>query len=113
MHELQVDAQRTLEAIDSALEKDKDLLDEKMINNILQARTELDQVSNSTDEKVIKIAIDRLEKVSEEFVEMRMNTAVMKAMKGHNVDELGGISQRKICHKLSYYPMKIFAQKAL
>ena len=87
LHELQVDAQRTLEAIDSALEKDKDLLDEKMINNILQARTELDQVSNSTDEKVIKIAIDRLEKVSEEFVEMRMNTAVMKAMKGHNVDE--------------------------
>jgi molecular chaperone HscA len=87
LHELQVDAQRTLEAIDSALEKDKDLLDEKMINNILQARTELDQVSNSTDEKVIKIAVDRLEKVSEEFVEMRMNTAVMKAMKGHNVDE--------------------------
>jgi len=87
LHELQVDAQRTLEAIDSALEKDKDLLDEKMINSILQARTELDQVSNSTDEKVIKIAIDRLEKVSEEFVEMRMNTAVMKAMKGHNVDE--------------------------
>ena len=87
LHELQVDAERTLEAIDSALEKDKDLLDEKMINNILQARTELDQVSNSTDEKVIKIAIDRLEKVSEEFVEMRMNTAVMKAMKGHNVDE--------------------------
>jgi molecular chaperone HscA len=87
LHELQVDAERTLEAIDSALEKDKDLLDEKMINSILQARTELDQVSNSTDEKVIKIAIDRLEKVSEEFVEMRMNTAVMKAMKGHNVDE--------------------------
>ncbi|MBT3431116.1 MAG: Fe-S protein assembly chaperone HscA [Candidatus Thioglobus sp.] len=87
LHELQVDAQRTLEAIDSALEKDKDLLDEKMINSILQARTELDQVSNSTDEKVIKIAVDRLEKVSEEFVEMRMNTAVMKAMKGHNVDE--------------------------
>ena len=87
LHELQVDAERTLEAIDSALEKDKDLLDEKMINSILQARTELDQVSNSTDEKVIKIAVDRLEKVSEEFVEMRMNTAVMKAMKGHNVDE--------------------------
>ena len=57
LHELQVDAQRTLEAIDSALEKDKDLLDEKMINSILQARTELDQVSNSTDEKSLKLPL--------------------------------------------------------
>jgi molecular chaperone HscA len=87
LHEMQVDAKRTLEAIDSALAKDKDLLDESMIKAILQARTELEEVCESDNEKNIKTAIDHLEKVSEKFVEIRMNSTVMKAMKGHNVDE--------------------------
>jgi len=87
LHEMQVDAKRTLEAIDSALAKDKDLLDESMIKAILKARTELEEVCESDNEKIIKTAIDHLEKVSEKFVEIRMNSTVMKAMKGHNVDE--------------------------
>ena len=87
LHEMQVEAKRTLEAIDSALEKDKGLLDDSMIKMILQARAELEKNSESNDEKAIKTAIDHLEKVSEKFVEIRMNSTVMKAMKGHNVDE--------------------------
>ena len=87
LHEMQVDAKRTLEAIDSALAKDKELLDESMIKEILQARIDLEKVSESDNEKIIKTAIDHLEKVSEKFVEIRMNSTVMKAMKGHNVDE--------------------------
>jgi len=87
LHEMQVDAKRTLEAIDSALAKDKDLLEESMIKAILKARTELEEVCESDNEKIIKTATDHLEKVSEEFVEIRMNSTVMKAMKGHNVDE--------------------------
>jgi len=87
LHEMQVDAKRTLEAIDSALAKDKDLLEESMIKAILKARAELEEVCESDNEKNIKTAIDHLEKVSEKFVEIRMNSTVMKAMKGHNVDE--------------------------
>lgn len=87
LHEMQVDAKRTLEAIDSALAKDKELLEESMIKEILQARIDLEKVSESDNEKIIKTAIDHLEKVSEKFVEIRMNSTVMKAMKGHNVDE--------------------------
>lgn len=87
LHETQVDAKRTIEAIDSALECDKGLLDDKMIDTILQARAGLEKVSEDDNEKTIKTAIDRLEKVSEKFVEIRMNSTVMKAMKGHNIDE--------------------------
>jgi molecular chaperone HscA len=87
LYETQVDAKRTLEAIDSALAKDKGLLDESMIKVILKARTELEEVCESNNEKIIKTAIDHLEKVSEKFVEIRMNSTVMKAMKGHNIDE--------------------------
>jgi molecular chaperone HscA len=58
-----------------------------MVEAILRARAELEEVCEGDDEKIIKTATDHLEKVSEKFVEIRMNTTVMKAMKGHNVDE--------------------------
>ena len=87
LYETQVDAIRTIEAIDSALNKDKHLLNKDMIANILKARDELDMLSSNNDKDLINQAIENLENVSEEFVEIRMNTTVMKAMKGHNVDE--------------------------
>jgi len=87
LHEMQVDADRTLEAIDSALAKDQDMLDKIMLDDIMQARSQLAAVARDDNEKVIKTAIDQLEKTSEKFVELRMNSTVMKAMKGHNVDE--------------------------
>jgi molecular chaperone HscA len=87
LHEMQVEAIRTLEAIDSALAKDKNMLDDKMLENIMQARAELDLVKQDKQEKIIKEKIDNLENMSSKFVEIRMNFAVMKAMQGHNVDE--------------------------
>lgn len=87
LHEMQVDASRTLEAIDSALAKDKDMVSEQMLDDIMNARAELEKVTSSVEEKIIKEKIDNLEKVCAVFVEIRMNSSVMKAMQGHNVDE--------------------------
>jgi molecular chaperone HscA len=87
LHETQVEASRTLEAIDSALDKDKKLISQKMLDEILNARAELDKVATNSDEKIIQEKIDKLEKVCVDFVEIRMNTSVMKAMHGHNVNE--------------------------
>ncbi|MBT3276509.1 Fe-S protein assembly chaperone HscA [Candidatus Thioglobus sp.] len=87
LHEIQVEASRTLEAIDSALIKDKAMLNAQMLENILNARSELDAVKQDSQEKIIKNKIDNLEKVCAGFVEMRMNSSVMKAMQGHSVDE--------------------------
>ncbi|MFP6775456.1 MAG: Fe-S protein assembly chaperone HscA [PS1 clade bacterium] len=87
LHEAQVDATRTIDAIDTALDKDKNLLDDDMLYEILKARDELKEIEESEDKELIHECIDRLENVSSKFVEMRMNKSIMKAMHGHNVDE--------------------------
>jgi molecular chaperone HscA len=87
LHENQVEARRSLEALSSALSKDKNLLDETMLNNIQTAQTQLENVLNSNNKENIVKATKALEKSAEEFVEKRMNQGIMRAMKGHNVDE--------------------------
>lgn len=87
LHEMQVEADRTMEAIDSALAKDKDMLDEAMLDDIMHARSQLEAVVKDKDEKIIKDKIDNLEVVSAKFVEIRMNSTISKAMKGRNVEE--------------------------
>lgn len=87
LHEMQLEADRTIEAIDSALAKDMQMLSTKMLEDINQAREELVLVSRDNDEKNIKNKIDNLESVSAKFVEMRMNSTIAQAMQGHNVKE--------------------------
>ena len=87
LHEMQVQADRTIEAIDSALAKDKDMLDKAMFDGIMHARAQLEAVAQDTDETIIKDKIDNLEAISAKFVQMRMNSTISKAMRGHNVEE--------------------------
>ena len=87
LHEIQVEADRTLEAIDSALDKDREMLEDTMLKEILEARAQLEAVARDQSEKIIKSKIDNLEAVSSQFVEMRMNTSIAKAMQGHNLEE--------------------------
>jgi molecular chaperone HscA len=87
LQEVKVDAKRTLEAIDCALAKDKQMLDNAMIEGIMQAKAELAAVAKDENEKVITEKMENLEAVSAKFVEIRMNTTIAKAMQGHTVDE--------------------------
>ena len=88
LREQQVEADRVLEALSAALEEDGDQhlnSDERVA--IDAAAQLLDQVRTGSDHRVIKRAIEKLEKVSTVYVDRRMNASIRSAMAGHAVDE--------------------------
>lgn len=86
--EQQVEADRVLEALDSALQTDgEQLLTEAEREILLVKRTELATARVSDNVRVIEQAIKTLEQAAEAYVERRMNASVQAAMAGHKVDE--------------------------
>jgi molecular chaperone HscA len=88
LREEQVEADRVLEALHAALAVDGEQLlaaDERAA--IEAAAQALADARNGTDYRVIKQAIEAVERASSDYVERRMNTTIRKAMAGHRVDE--------------------------
>ena len=88
LREEQVEADRVLEALQSALAADGDqLLDAQERSVIDAAAAALAEQRNGTDYRTIKQAIKVVEKASSGYVERRMNSSIRDAMAGHSVDE--------------------------
>ncbi len=89
LREQQVEADRVLEAIDSALADDGEEMlskDERAI--IMTARSKLAESRHTAnDTQTLKDAMKNLEKASAEYVARRMNASVQKTMAGHKVEE--------------------------
>ncbi len=89
LREQQVEADRVLEAIDSAMADDgEEMLNADEREKIQQVRSELVIARhNATQTQDLKDAMAKLEKVSAEYVARRMNASVQKSMAGHQVEE--------------------------
>ena len=88
LQEKRVEAERVLEALESALAVDGEVLLSKEERSALANEMErLHLASKEGSEKEIKQAIDAVNQASSEFAARRMNASIQNALSGHNVDE--------------------------
>lgn len=87
LREQQVEADRVINALRSALQADGRLLKHQEFLAINAALDELLKIANGTDPQAIKRAIEHLDAATQEFAARRMDVAIKKAMQGHKVTE--------------------------
>jgi molecular chaperone HscA len=88
LREQQVEADRSMQALDAAMASDADrLLNEQEKQQLLAAREDLQVARDSDDAEVVKAAIKSLEKAAEFYVARRMDNNIQAAMSGHNITE--------------------------
>jgi molecular chaperone HscA len=89
LREEQVNAQRLLDAVQTALDSDRELLNS-------QEQTEVDQemavlqkmLAEVTDSAILRKAVDHAAKATDEFAQKRMNASIKRALAGKNVAEI-------------------------
>lgn len=86
--EQKVEATRVLESLQSALDKDADLLNEQQLNQILIAKHQLQAVSELDDSDAIKKHIKIVDNMTQEFAAKRMDRSIRQALTGHKVDDI-------------------------
>jgi len=88
LREQQVEADRVIEALDSALAVDgEQLLSEEESSQISAARQVLLDSKSGTEVDAIEQAIKQLETACEDYVARRMNSNIKTAMQGHSIEE--------------------------
>ena len=86
--EQKVEAARVLESLQSALDKDADLLNEQQLDQILIAKHQLQAVSELDDSDAIKKHIKVVDNMTQEFAAKRMDRSIRQALTGHKVDDI-------------------------
>jgi molecular chaperone HscA len=89
LREAQVEAQRLLEAVQSALREDAGLLSTLERAHVDACMTKLQTVMMGDDRRAIDDAMDALNKGTAEFAARRMNQSVQRALSGKNIDQVG------------------------
>lgn len=88
LREAQVEAQRLVEAVQSALKDDDHLLSILERAHIDNCLTKLQSVLIGDDRRAIDAAMDALSKGTAEFAARRMNQGVRRALAGRKIDEM-------------------------
>ena len=89
LREQQVDAQRLLEAVQSALDADGDALLEQDERIAIDAAMDvLRQLASDADAAAIEVQIKRLSQITDAFAARRMNATVKAALSGRRLNEI-------------------------
>lgn len=89
LHEQLVDAARLVEAVETALAVDGDgLLSKQECLSIKAALQTLKDLQQSEESAAIKVAYDKLERVTSEFAARRMNAHIHEALAGKQLDQI-------------------------
>ena len=89
LREQQVEAERMIEATESALREDADLLSAEEIEDIRADVAALRKLSVGSDQRAIKLQIERVNRATEPFATRRMDRSVKRALSGRNVESIG------------------------
>jgi molecular chaperone HscA len=89
LREEQVNAQRLLDAVQTALDSDRALLSSEEQIVVDQEMRNLQKIlQDETDSAVLRKAVDHAAKASDEFAQRRMNASIKRALAGKNVAEI-------------------------
>jgi len=89
LREEQVNARRLLDAVQTALDSDRGLLNSNEQQAVDQEMKVLEKILNDeADSAILRKAVDHAAKATDEFAQKRMNASIQKALAGKNVTEL-------------------------
>jgi len=88
LHEAIVDAKRLLITVNSALEKDSNLLNKEQLEKITTAKINLSALINTQNLAQITSATNNLIKLTDEFAAVRLNAGISKLLAGKSINSL-------------------------
>jgi molecular chaperone HscA len=89
LREEQVNARRLLDAVQTALDVDRGLLNPQELAAVEQEMSVLQKIlTDETDSATLRKAVDHAAKATDEFAQKRMNASIQKALAGKNVAEI-------------------------
>lgn len=88
LREQQVEAKRVLVALEAALQKDGDLLNDDERTQLAGSMQSLAAAAEATHVDAIKQAIEAVDAASQEFAARRMDASIRKALKGQSIDDV-------------------------
>ena len=89
LKESQVEAQRLIEAVQSALKSDADLLSPEQLLHVESAISKLQIAALGEHRRQITQAMDELEAATKDFAARRMDKSIRRAFAGKRIDEIG------------------------
>ena len=88
LKEAQVEAQRLIEAVQSALKSDADLLSDEQLARLEGCISRLQVAALGDNRRQITLAMDELEAETKEFAAQRMDKSIRNAFSGKSIEEI-------------------------